>query len=410
MTRTGVHRGSNRGFRFWRALPALAWLGAAVPAAGQSLFATRGMGVPVPAVDARARALGGIGIGLLGFHTSIVNPAEIAGLSRRGVSASLQPLSATSEVEGQSGNYSGARFPGIRILYPLSPRLTTSLGYGALLEQSWGIEIEHRELVGPDSVDVRDVIESTGGVAQLSLAAGWAASSFALGVAAGMYTGNLDRRVSRTFEDTAAALVPFDSRLRWRFKGPFAAVGARFDLGGWARVGASVTTGGSLDVEGLEDDARDDETTLPTRIAAGASALLSSQWLVTAGAEWAGAGSAPERVFSAGDAIALRRNTWRVGGGAEYAGIQSARRSYPLRIGGSYAELPYYNLGESPAAEWSTSLGMGFRLAGDAAVPLAVADVTLERGGRSGLETSLRPGGLTESFWRFTFTLSLFGQ
>ena len=390
-------------------LPALVWLVAASPAAGQSLFATRGMGVPVPAVDARARALGGMGIGLLGFHTSLVNPAEIAGLSRRGVSASLQPLSATSEIEGKSGDVSGARFPGIRILYPFGPRLTTSLGYGGLLEQSWGIEIEHRELVGTDSVNVRDVIQSTGGVAQLSLAAGWAASWFAIGGAVGMYTGNLDRRVSRTFEDTTA-LIPFGSRLRWRFKGPFASVGARVDLGGTARLGAALTTGGTLDVDGLDDGARDDETTLPARIAAGASALLSSQWLVSAGAEWAGSGNAPEPVFSASDAIALRRNTWRVGGGAEYAGIQSARRSYPLRIGGSYAQLPYYHPGESPATEWSASLGMGFRLAGDAAIPLAVADIALERGGRSGLETSLRPGGLTETFWRFTFTLSLFGQ
>ncbi|MCI0432788.1 MAG: hypothetical protein L0271_03950 [Gemmatimonadetes bacterium] len=379
-------------------------------AAAQSLFATRGMGLPVHAVDARARGLGGIGVGLLGFHTSIVNPAEIGGLSRRGVSASLQPTTSSSEVEGQSGEVSGARFPGIRILYPFSPQLTVSLGYGGFLEQSWGIQIEHHERIGSDSIAVRDVIQSTGGVAQLSLAAGWAGASWAVGGAVGLYTGNLDRRVSRTFADTASDLVPFDSRLRWRFRGPFATVGGRVDIAGAARIGASVTTGGELEVDGLESAARDDETSLPARITVGASALLSSLWLVSAGAEWAGVGGEPERAFNAGDALALRRNTWRIGGGAEYAGIQTAERSYPLRIGGSYSQLPYYNMGETPATEWSASLGMGFRLAGDAAIPLAVADVTLERGRRSGLETAERPGGLTESFWRFTFTLSLFGQ
>ncbi len=381
-----------------------------LPAGAQSLFATRGMGLPVAPVDARARALGGIGVGLLGFHTSLVNPAEIGGLRRRGVSASLQPVAASSEIDGESGDFTGSRFPGIRILFPFGTRLTASLGYGGLLEQSWGIEIEERELVGSDSVDVRDVIESTGGVSQLSLAMGWAGPNFAVGGAVGAYTGNLDRRVQRTFADSAIDLEPFDSRLRWRYKGLFATLGGRVDIAGVARLGASVTTGGTLEIDGLEDEARDDETVLPTRLSVGASGLLSPLWLLTAGAEYSFSSAAADRAFRAGDAIAMRQDTWRVGGGAEYAGIRSTRRSFPLRIGANYAQLPYYNVGESPASEWSAALGMGFRLAGDAAIPLAVADITLERGERSGLEAATRPGGLTESFWRFTFTLSLFGQ
>jgi hypothetical protein len=54
--------------------------------------------------------------------------------------------------------------------------------------------------------------------------------------------------------------------------------------------------------------------------------------------------------------------------------------------------------------------GIGFRLAGDDLGPLAVADIGVERGGRSGLASTDLPDGLTESFWRFTFSLSLFGR
>jgi hypothetical protein len=375
------------------------------------LFATRGMGLPALAVDARARALGGVGVGLLGLNMSLVNPAEIAGFLRRGVSASLQPSSATTEIDGSSSDLGGARFPLVRLIYPLSSRLTASVGYGGAMEQSWAVEVAGREFIGSDSVEVRDIIESVGGLSQLSLSLGYlVTSSFALGASVGLYTGNLDRRLSRSFPDTTVTLNPFATNLRWNYNGPFATVGAYFDVAGTTRLAATATWNGTLDIEGVAGVARDDETSLPLRLNAGGSTLLSSLWLAAAGVEWTGNGSAPERAFSAGDALAERRNTWRIGGGLEYAGIVTSSRTFPLRLGGSWAQLPYYNPGESPASEWSGALGIGLRLAEDDAGPLAVGDITLERGSRSGLETTARPGGLTESFWRFTFSLSLFGN
>ncbi|MGH7501211.1 MAG: hypothetical protein ACREL7_05570 [Longimicrobiales bacterium] len=392
-------------------LAAVLGLTMAAPAMAQSLFATRGMGLPVAPVDGRTRALGSIGTGLLGLNTSLVNPADIAGFLRRGVAASLQPSSSTTEIDGSRGDLGGARFPMVRLMYPFSSRLTASIGYGGILEQSWAVQIEGRELIGGDSVEVRDVIESLGGLSQLSISLGYMVTpSFALGVSGGLYTGNLDRRLSRSFPDSAAGLNPFATNLRWNYRGPFATVGARLDLAGTARLGASATWNGTLDVEGVAGVARDDETKLPLRLNAGASALLSSLWMVAAGAEWAGSGSSPERVFDGSDALSERRNTWKFGGGLEYAGIATSTRTFPLRLGASWAQLPYYNTGEAPATEWSGALGIGLRLAEDDAGPLAVGDITIERGNRYGLETTDRPGGLTESFWRFTFSLSLFGN
>jgi hypothetical protein len=99
-----------------------------------------------------------------------------------------------------------------------------------------------------------------------------------------------------------------------------------------------------------------------------------------------------------------------VGGGIEYEGVRSVQRVYPIRLGGQWAELPYANPGESVPTEWSGSLGVGFRLAGDEFGPLAVVDAAVERGGRSGLASPQFANGLSENFWRFTVSLALFGR
>jgi hypothetical protein len=376
----------------------------------QSLFATRGLGLPIPPVDARARALGGMGLGLLGLNASMVNPADVAGIGRRGVSAALQPGSATPELDGQSGDLSASRFPLVRFLYPLSSRVTATLGYGSFLEQSWGVKLQGTEQIGSETVETEDVIQSTGGIARVALGLAWEITpSLAIGAGAGLLTGNLDRRITRTFGgDSASTLLPFETRLRWDYDGSFFTGGIRFDVQQVARASASVTLTQDVNIDGVDSGARDDRAEMPVHVAAGASGVLSSTLLATVGAEWAGGAAGP--VFGGIDAAALQRDTWRVGGGFEYEGIRSGTKSYPLRLGASWSQLPYYNTGETPGTEWAGSFGLGFRLAGDESGPLAVADIAIERGSRSGLESAQLPGGLKESFWRFTFSLSLFGN
>jgi len=378
------------------------------PAGAQSLFATRGLGVPIAPVGARARSLGGIGLGLLGFDLSIGSPADVAGLGRRGIMSALQPGSATPSIGEQKGSVAAARFPLIRLVYPMTPRLAFSLGYGSFLEQSWAVEIEGTEVIGSDTVPTRDVIRASGAVARVGLGASYQLSpSLSLGVTAGLYTGNLDRRVSRTFSDSTIGLSEFDTQLQWDYSGQFASAGVRFDMADILRASASFTVSSDLDVNALEGDARDDRAKLPFMFAAGASGALSSNLAMTAAAEWSG--GAAGRLFQAQDAVSMARDTWRVGGGFEYTGWRGATRNYPIRLGASWAQLPYYDEGESPASEWATALGLGFHVIGDAASPLAVLDMSIERGNRSGLESVNNPGGLSESFWRWTFSLSLFG-
>jgi hypothetical protein len=386
---------------------ALSVLAPVAPLAGQSLFATRGLGLPTAPVDARARALGGIGLGLLGLNTSLVNPADVAGLGRRGIAAVLQPGTASAEIGGETGDLDASRFPVVRVMYPFSSRLVASIGYGSMLEQSWGVTEDRVEEIGADSVAVTDVIQSTGGIARMSIGVAYqVAPSLSIGLAGGMHTGNLDRRITRSFADTTIGLLPFETRLRWDYRGLFATGGVRIDVPDVVRLSSSITLSEDLDINGRDEEARDDRVKMPVRINAGASGALSSTLLLALGGEYTGGGTA--RLFQATDATSMRRSTWRLGGGLEYEGIGSAARSLPIRLGGSWSQLPYFAQDEAPATEWAASFGVGFRV--QPGQGLAVGDLTIERGNRSGLESTALPGGLSESFWRVTISLSLFGN
>jgi hypothetical protein len=383
----------------------------ATPAAAQSLFATRGLGVPVAPVDARARALGGVGVGLFGLNTSLVNPAEVAGLGRRGVAAALQPLAGNAEFEGADGALRGTRFPLMRILYPVQEgRLVFSAGYGSYLDQSWGVTRAGTEVIGGQSLEVTDVVQATGGIAQGTLSAAYAVTPrIAVGFGAGLYTGSLERSVNRTFTDVTQDLLPFATQTRWEYSGPFASIGVRWDADPSLRIAASMTTGGDLRARALTTDANDGTFRLPTRVNAGASGWLSPDLLAAVSVERGLLGAGPAQV----DAMmpgSQTHGTWRVGGGLEYEGVRSTIRTFPIRLGAQWAELPYANPGESTPTEWSAALGLGFRLAVDELGPLAVVDTSLERGGRSGLVSDRFTDGLNESFWRFTVSLALFGR
>lgn len=374
-----------------------------LPAAGQSLFSTRGLGVPVPAVDARAAALGGIGVGLIGFHTSLTNPAELAGLTQRGVSAALQPVSTSFDVGGAEDGTSGTRFPLLAIIYPLSQRVVMSAAYGSFLDQSWGVVTESTQVIGGQSYDVTDLLRSRGGIAQARVSAVYSLSpSFAVGAAGGLLTGNVERVAARLFTDSVGGQFRgFNDERRWRYSAPIGVVGARLDLAGRIRLGASALYGGKLNATGTTLESDDREYGAPLELSAGASARLTPLLMATAGTVWS-------RMPST-DGDVLMRETVRVGGGVEYQGLRRGQRTYPLRLGGHWSQLPYYFQDEAAPTEWGLGGGIGFRL-GDPADPSAVADVGLERGRRTGLGGAAVAEDINENLWRFSFSLSLFAR
>src|SRR5207253_10537713 len=108
----------------------------AANAQAQSLFSTHGLGTTLDGVDARARGIGVNGLGLIGLSTTLLNPAEQGGTVRRGITATMQPWSAAANVANEEGTIGGTRFPLMQVMYPYN-RITFTLGYAGLLDQSW---------------------------------------------------------------------------------------------------------------------------------------------------------------------------------------------------------------------------------------------------------------------------------
>lgn len=383
----------------------LALLAVSTPAAAQSLFSTSGLGVPVAPLDARARALGGIGVGLIGANASLVNPAEATSLFGRGVAAAMQPTARSMEFEGEVADAGGTRFPLIRAVYPFGARLVATAGYGSFLDQSWGVVSEGSMQIGGEPVRTVDVTESSGGIAQLQVGAAYRVTpTLSVGLAGGLYTGSLTRVVRRDFPDSAA-VQDFETRVGWSYRGPLAAAGLSWTPAPFMRLGASVTWAGQLEADGDDGSAQDRTFDLPLQAAGGVSALLSPRVMATVGARWAGWSVAADDFDDTDAAPDLARDVWEIGGGLEWRGGRLGDDSFPIRLGFNYGKLPFTMDGETPT-EWAGALGFGIHFNETQFGPLASADATLERGSRGSAEST----GLTEDFWRVTVSLSLFGQ
>jgi hypothetical protein len=385
---------------------------AALPAAAraQSLFSTHGLGVPMEGVDARGRALGVNGVGLLGLSTSLLNPAEAGGMLRRGVTATLQPWAASVELNGEKGDIGGTRFPLIAVLYPVS-RITFTLGYSGLLDQSWAIFAEGKQLLGTDSIETLDLVESVGGIGELKFGAAYFVNEhWSVGASIGLNTGSVNRNVTRQFPDTTLQLRPFETRSSWDYSGPLAAIGVRWDPNANVRAGASVTWSGTLDAKPKEGSTTPHSYDMPLRLAAGVSARVSARLLLTASTTISNYDGASSFVAPGTNDATIGDRALQFGGGIEWSELRSGNRIFPLRLGFRMAKLPFHNQDEARATEWTASGGIGLRLVEDDFGPLAVADLGFERGKRDGWASAATGDGLSENFWRFTASVSLFGR
>ena len=378
-------------------------------ASAQSLFATHGLGTPIPGVDARARGIGVNGVGLIGLSTTLLNPAEQGGTVRRGVSATLQPWGGSADINGESDRVGGTRFPLFQVLYPYR-RTTFSIGYAGVLDQSWSIVADGQTTLGNETVATRDVVKSLGGINELRIgSAYYVNTSLSIGAALGVHTGGVDRTVSRSFPDTATSLLGFTTRERWTYTGPLASLGVRWDPRPATRIGASVTWSGELKAKPKEGTTTEFAYDMPIRFAAGASGRVSTNLMLAASATLSSFGSgnyaAPGMT---GTTVAEKALDF--GGGLEWEGMRKGDRIYPLRLGARYSKLPFHNQNESAPKEWAASAGLGLRLVQDDYGPLAVGDIGFERGKRDGWTSTVVADGLSETFWRFTATISLFGR
>jgi len=384
--------------RLLRAAAVLALLATAAPAGAQSLFGSRGLGVMVAPSEARAAALGGLGVSLPGVAGSMLNPADAADVNRRGVTAAIQPSSTEIETDEGSDGVDATRFPLVQVSLPVRGRAVLTAGYGAFLDQNWGVTNRTREPLGDDTVTAVDEITSRGGIAQGRLGAAFnVTDDLAIGAAIGLLTGSATRNTFRFFEDDDVGLTPFETEVRTTYTAPLASLGARYRVGSAVLVGGAVTWTGDLSLS--EGDGSDADVAMPLQVVAGASARLLEDLLVAVSTRWSGWSATDELDGSTPDDVL------EVGGGIEWNGITTTRRAFPVRIGGRWGGQPF-GFGTEPVSERALSLGVGARLAGTDETPFALVDLALERGSRG----DLGDNGLAETFWRATLSVSLFSQ
>ena len=127
----------------------LAMVGLAVmgtPAAGQSLFNAAGLGLPIEALDGRARALGNLGIGLRGGSFLPTDPAALGYLAfSTGVMAAQPSWVDYASEGGVTGKVQGNRFPLLGIAYPFFQGMM-SVQIGAFLDQQCLCLVDERVL------------------------------------------------------------------------------------------------------------------------------------------------------------------------------------------------------------------------------------------------------------------------
>lgn len=366
------------------------------PAPAQSLLSARGLGAPLEPVDARARGLGGLPLGLPEPQMSLVNPAAAVGLPAAGLSVTFHSDVISASGGGESADFETARFPAIQAAFPLGERVVGTLGYAAVLDQNWTATREDSIDVTGSRVGVVDRFRSSGGVARLRGGLGYRLlPRLDVGAAVDLYTGSALDTVYRVFP--GSALAPSVTATSYEWGGIGLSAGARW-RGEAFSVSAAVSGGGELTAEPQDSGVVGKGYSLPLQLDAGGSARIAQQALAAVAVRWAGWSAADGDLAATGGA----RDAVQVAGGVEYEALRFLGRPLPVRLGGRVSQLPFrWSADGGFVDERAVTGGAGMRMAGGA----AALDLSLERGWRGG-----DAAGLDESFWRVGLSLSLLGR
>lgn len=368
----------------------------AVPLSAQSLFNAAGLGVPVEALDGRARGLGSMGIGLPG---GAFMPADPAALGRMAVSTGVMVSTPSwldyREDGGASGQFQGNRFPLLGLAYPILDGMM-SFQIGSFLDQHYVSQSIGSVVFGGSPVQTTDDFVQDGSISNVNVGyARMLGQDISVGVTVGRYAGSVVRTLTRTYGDDATTDIDtYVERGEWSYTGHSVTTGIAADIGSRIRAAASVQIPTRLDAS-ASDATRggDRDFALPVQIRVGASTTLADGLLVAASAQMADWGSAQSDLTGsdqAGDANGF-------GLGVEFSRARLWGKDAPLRFGFRRVGLPFA-FDNSGAVERSFSAGLGLELASSGGVVLAGVDLAIERGRRSGM-------GLTEDFWRATISL-----
>jgi hypothetical protein len=365
----------------------------------QSLFAGRGLGFVGEALDARARSLGGAGLGLPEPGLSLINPAEVGQIPVSALHVTVQPNRYTAEFGAEESSAGTVRFPLIHAVLPFR-RWTASIGYAAFLDQNWAVQRDTTIQLGGTATQVTDRFASHGGASRLRLGAAYAVTErFSVGAGVDVYTGSARDTTYRVF--AGQPLRPAVETRLVGFSGTGYSAGVRWRPSDPVALSASVTAGGQLNVTPEDEAGERRSYELPVKIAGGVSGRVTPTTLVALSGDWAGWSSVNGGLAAAGGA----RDTWAVGGGVEWEAIRAGTRVVPLRLGARRAGLPFRWEDAAGDGGWAderlVTLGAGLRMAGGG----ATIDAAVDRGERGGPDA-----GISESFWRISLSLTVLGR
>lgn len=388
----------------WKALILGLFLAPAGGLAGQSLLGTQGLGVPLEPMDARARAMGSVGVGLFGGGLSPLDPSSAVGLLIPTLNLTFQPYWGSGSWDGQSADGRGTRFPVLGVAYPVG-RLQgmVTLTFGGYMDQYWQVEAKGTQELDGEPTPVTNSYRSDGGISSLTL--GWAqriGPRLAVAVGAGYHTGSVTRTFLRGFDSlgvgTGSVSVYRDGG-KWQYGGPTGNLGFTWDPLDVLRVSGSITWNGDLEAEPSEDTKGGPATfSLPLEYRLGASGVLTPDLTLSVGfsmADW-------EPSEQGLPAEALAGSAWSFGGGLEWDAFRLGARSVPIRLGMRRSALPFRFEGEDPT-ESLLSAGLGVNLTQAEDFVLAGLDFALERGTREA------GSAFSEDFWRGTLTVRVSG-
>lgn len=372
-------------------------------ARAQSILSGYGFGSPLESLDARALALGGVGMGLTGVDLAYQDPAVAADLVIPAIFFTSQTTWNDVAEGGEASTFTTTRFPAVGLMYPISRVGTVSLAFNGIMDQTWAASQERLLTLEGTGTQARvtDTFDSRGGVSSLRVGVARRLSpQLSLGLTAGTYLGSVTRRFNRSFDSLEVETDVPDFLIggAWDYSGFVASAGATADLGEVARISASYTMGGDLKAspaEGTEGSGL--SLAMPAEYRVGGTALLSDRLRLNAGvmyADWTDAGSALQDV-DAGSVV-------RVGGGIEWSGARLLGKTSSLRIGYRRGDLPFRRAGDPAVTESIVTGGLGMNLLESESVLLARADFALEKGTRDA-------GVFTEEFLRFSVTLRVSG-
>lgn len=392
--------GPGRGTRGSRALLATALLfGAAGAGRAQAPATGSGLGQPIPSVDARAAAMGGTGLGLLGGSMSVLNPADFAAFSRPTLGMTFAPEDVSVETPTGSQGTGRSRVPVVLAVVPVRG-VTLGVSFAGETDQDWSIRLQDTLVSSLGSFPYEERREHDGGISSFNLAVAKTLRSVDVGVEVGFLTGNLRQTFFRHFEpsieDPTVGIGVAGGEARFSYSALRLRGGVATQLSPGLRVSGMLSWTGDLeakqDTAGIEVSRYD--IPMPVEWAVGGSYRLGPRLLLSAAGGFAGwSGTAEGFVsFEASD-------VWWLGAGAEWLGLRVFGAGLPVRAGLRRAGLPFHPVGGERITETALTVGAGIDVAGGA----ATVDAAFEIGGRGDLAAS----GVEEGFTRFSLSLSL---